>query len=98
VEQTPLVEDITIQQHCVADIFPMNYIAQCCPQLKRIHLYGISNCGILASLAQHCHHLHHVVLIWPTGPLLESLTVFKDFRLESLEIDIGFRFIPPLSN
>ncbi|SAL97699.1 hypothetical protein [Absidia glauca] len=98
VEQTPLVEELSIKDH-VIDSATMDYIAQLCPHLTRIHLHAsIDGSGHLASFAQHCTQLRHIALTWPTGLVLESLADFKDHRLESLEINNGYRLIPPLEN
>ncbi|SAL97697.1 hypothetical protein [Absidia glauca] len=98
VEQTPLVEDLTIKDH-VIDSATMDYIAHLCPQLTRIHLHANTDeSGHLASFARHCRHLRHIVLSWPTRLVLNSLAVFKDYRLESLEINMDYRLLPPLEN
>jgi hypothetical protein len=81
------------------DSATMDYIAQLCPQLTRIHLHdNLDEPGHLASFAQHCRHLRHVVLSLHTTLVLESLAVFKDYRLESLEINLGHFSVPEIEN
>jgi hypothetical protein len=93
-EHAPLVEDLTITEGCVFDYSTPRDMAQLCPQLTKLHLRDNANAfGLLASFAQHCRHLRHIVLSRPTQQVLESLVIFKDHRLESLEIILSYRFV-----
>ncbi|SAL97700.1 hypothetical protein [Absidia glauca] len=98
-DQTPLVEDLTITKDFVINIFIRNCVAERCPQLTRIHLHANpSILGLLASFAKHCRHIRHIVLSLPTRLALESLAAFKDHRLESLEIEANRRLTMSLQN